>query len=137
MSDVNTVTIVGRLVAKPELKYSASGNAIGSFRIANNIFIPGRDGKENKTKVNFFSVTCFGKRAESCEKHLDKGSMVIITGRLDFQEWATKDNQKRSTVKIVANQVQFIGGGKKFDKRGAEPQAEEGFEPEPEAGPQE
>jgi single-strand DNA-binding protein len=127
MSDINIVMLVGRLVEKPVIKYSATGKAICNFRIANNIFIPGKDGAENKTKVNYVSVFCFGHRAESCEKHLDKGSMVGIQGRLDYQEWETTEGQKRSIIKIYAGQIQFLNYKKKDDQK-----RDESKDPEPE-----
>lgn len=125
MSDINVVVITGRLVDKPEFKnIAAGGGSVCNFRIANNIFIPGRDGAENKTKVNFVSVFCFGRRAESCSKHLDKGDLVNVQGRIDYQEWES-DKGKRSMIKIYASQVQFLNFKKKEKPDYEEPAIEE------------
>ncbi|MBU1076117.1 MAG: single-stranded DNA-binding protein [Spirochaetes bacterium] len=107
MSDVNTVVVVGRLVEKPIIKYGASGTAVTNLRIANNTY---SKTSESKTKVNFFTVVVFGKQAENCEKYLDKGRQVIINGRLDQNSWEDNNGNKRSTVRVIANSVQFIGG---------------------------
>ena len=107
MSDVNSVILVGRLVEKPIIKYAASGTAVSNLRIANNIY---SKSSENNTKANFFTVVVFGKQAENCEKYLDKGRQIIINGRLDQSSWEDDSGKKRSTVKVIANSVQFIGG---------------------------
>ena len=109
MSDINIVTIVGRVVEKPVVKFSQSNNAVTNIRIANNVY----QGSGKEEKVNWFTVTVFGKQAESCEKYLDKGKQIGVNGRLDWSQWENKDGQKRSDVKIIANSVQFFGGGKK------------------------
>lgn len=108
MSDLNSVTVIGRLVEKPVLKYSKSGTAVSNLRIANNTYSPGSN-EQNQNKVNFFTVVVFGKQAENCEKYLDKGRQVAISGRLDQNSWEDTSGNKRSMVRIIANSVQFIG----------------------------
>jgi single-strand DNA-binding protein len=108
MSDINSVIIVGRLTEKPKLKTSNSGSSFLNMSIANNIYA----GQE-KDKVNFFNIVVFGKRAESCQKFLDKGSLVGISGKLDWNSWETNDGQKRSAIKIIANEIQFLGSSNK------------------------
>jgi single-strand DNA-binding protein len=107
MSDINSVVIVGRVVEKPVAKHLDSGSSVCDIRIANNVY----QGKGKDEKVNWLSVTAFGKQAENCEKFLDKGSQIVVDGRLDYQSWE-KDGTKRSAIKIIANSVQFIGGKK-------------------------
>lgn len=109
MSDINDVTLVGRLVEKPILKYGKSGTAVSNLRIANNTFSPSA-AESNRTKVNFFTVVVFGKQAENCEKYLDKGRQIIVNGRLDQNSWEDPSGNKRSMVRVIANRVQFIGG---------------------------
>lgn len=126
MSDLNIVCICGRLTMKPELKHAQSGTAICSLSIANNVYAgKGKD----KDKVNFFNVTVFGARGENCDKYLDKGSQVVIDGRLDWSSWETQEGQKRTAVKIIGNNVQFIGGKKKASDE--EYYQEGGEQPEP------
>lgn len=109
MSDINTVTIVGRLVEKPVIKYSKSGTAVSNLRVANNTYAPNA-AEQNKT--NFFTVVVFGKQAENCEKYLDKGRQIVVNGRLDFNTWENAEGKKQSMVRIIANAVQFIGGNR-------------------------
>lgn len=103
MSDINQVVIVGRVVEKPTL--AKSEKPVINIRIANNVY----QGQGKEEKVNWLTVTAFSNIAINCEKYLDKGSQVCVNGRLDWSEWE-KDGQKKSMVKIIANQVQFIGG---------------------------
>jgi single-strand DNA-binding protein len=104
MSDINQVVIVGRVVEKPTL--AKSEKPVINIRIANNVY----QGQGKEEKVNWLTVTAFSNIAINCEKYLDKGSQVCVNGRLDYSEWTDKENNKKSMVKIIANQVQFIGG---------------------------
>lgn len=131
MSDINSVVVVGRVGQKPELKYLTTGTAVLDLSIANNAY----QGQGKEDKVNWFNVTVFGKRAESCEKYLDKGSQVVVLGRMDHQTWMTKDNQKRSTIKIIANTVQFVGSKKNASQ--PEPEAQPASQPEQTSQPEE
>lgn len=106
----NQVALAGRLTADPELKVSSgSGTAICELRIA---FDQGT--KDNK-KTGYANVTAFGPTAERAKEYLKKGSALLVGGRLDFQEWQTDSGQKRSTIKIVAHDIQFLDGNKKQD----------------------
>lgn len=107
MSDINDVTVVGRLVEKPVLKYSKNGTAVSNLRIASNTYMPNA---ADQKKVNYFTVVVFAKQAENCEKYLDKGRQIIVNGRLDQNSWEDNSGNKRSMVRIIANRVQFIGG---------------------------
>lgn len=66
-----------------------------------------KDGNEWVDDVNFFDLVAFGAQGENCAKYLQKGSPVIVDGRLDWQSWE-KDGQKRSKVQVIAQQVQFL-----------------------------
>ena len=128
MSDINSVVVVGRVVERPVIKYSASGTAVSTIRIANNVYM----GSGKDEKVNWLKVTVFGKTAENCEKYLDKGNQIVVSGRLDWSSWENKDGQKRSDVKIIGNTVQFIG--KKNDNQN---QSQQQSEPAPQQQSQE
>jgi single-strand DNA-binding protein len=54
----------------------------------------------------------WGKQAESCGEYLDKGSPILVDGRLQTRDWETKDGQKRNVVEVVAERVQFMGRSK-------------------------
>lgn len=108
MSDINSVTILGRLTMDTELSYTPSNNtALAKFSIAVN----GRK-KDDPEDVSFFNIVVWDKMAEICAKYISKGSQVCIQGTLKQSRFTDKDGNKRSSVDIIANSVQFIGGKK-------------------------
>ena len=96
----NTVTIVGNMTRDAELRYTASGVAVTEFGVAWNS--KDRDGNES---VSFFDVTCWRDLAEHVAESLGKGNRVIVYGRLDQNTWETKDGDKRSKVRVMADDV--------------------------------
>ena len=96
----NTVTIAGNLTRDPELRYTASGVAVAEFGVAWNS--KDKDGNES---VSFFDVTCWRELAEHAAESIGKGNRVIVFGRLDQNTWETKDGDKRSKVKVIADDV--------------------------------
>ncbi len=107
-SDLNNVTLIGRLTADPVLQYLAqSGMAVASFSLANNYYVASKNGDE----VNFFEVTAFGKQAETVSKYLKKGKQVAVYGTLRQERWQDKETgTNRSKIKIIMNQMQMLGG---------------------------
>jgi single-strand DNA-binding protein len=108
MADVNHVVLVGRLTRDAELKYTPSGFPISTFSLAIN-----RNKKNGDTWVeepHYFDVELFGKSAESLKTYLVKGKQIAVEGELRQDRWE-QDGQKRSKVKIAANNVQLLGGG--------------------------
>ena len=125
MSKLNKVFLIGNLTRDPELRHTPSGTAIASFGIAINRTWSGPDG-EKKEEVCYVNISMFGKRAEVINEYFTKGNPIFIEGRLQFQQWDTKDGQKRSALNVVAEDFQFIGGNTK------KPGSPEGRAPAPE-----
>jgi single-strand DNA-binding protein len=96
----NTVTVVGNMTRDPELRYTASGIAVTEFGVAWNT----KD-KQGNESVSFFDVTCWRELAEHVAESLGKGNRVIVYGRLDQNTWETKDGDKRSKVRVLAEDV--------------------------------
>jgi len=67
-----------------------------------------RQGDEVKEEVTFINVVVFGKQADTCGQYLNKGSAVLIEGRLQERRWETEDGQKRSKHEVVAQSVRFL-----------------------------
>lgn len=98
----NSLTIIGNLTRDPELRYLQNGTALTTLGIAWNYKSP-RSDKEN---VSFFEVTCWRELGENvANSNLIKGSRVVITGRIDQDSYETKNGEKRSSVKIIADEV--------------------------------
>ncbi len=107
MEDVNYVIIIGRLTRDAELKYTNSGLAVSSFSLAVNR--RKRSGDNWEDEVSFFDLALFGKRAESLNQYLTKGQQVAVEGSLTQDRWE-QDGNKRSKVKIIADNIQLLGG---------------------------
>lgn len=106
-ADINSVTIVGRLTRDAELKYTNSGSAVTSMGIAVNR--SRKDGDQWVEEANFFDVSLWGRRGESLNQYLQKGTRIAVTGELRQERWE-QDGQKRSRVVIHANNIQLLGG---------------------------
>ena len=103
-TDINNVTLVGRLTNDPQLKYLPSGTAALEFSIANNYYVSSKESNE----VSFFDIILFGKVAESLSKFLTKGKQVGVSGSLRQDRWEDKEGGKKSRVRINAQSVQLL-----------------------------
>ncbi len=109
MANLNKVFLIGNLTRDPELRYTPNGTAVASFGMAVNRTWTGQSG-EKKEEVCYVDINAFGRRAEVINEYLNKGNPIFIEGRLQFNQWETKDGQKRNTLRVVAENFQFIGG---------------------------
>ena len=109
-ASLNRVLLIGNLTRDPELRYIPSGQPVTTFTIAVNRTYLSTTG-EKKEDVNFLRVVVWGKRAEVCHEYLKKGSPVFVEGRLQSRNWEGTDGQKRNTVEVVAQNVQFLSRG--------------------------
>lgn len=125
MANLNRVFLIGNLTRDPELRYIPSGSAVATFTIAVNRVYKSQAG-EKKEQVSFIRVVVWGRIAEVCGEYLSKGSPAFVEGRLQSREWETPEGQKRSTLEVVADRVQFLRGGEK----GSAGQAKKGAPPE-------
>ena len=111
MASLNKVLLIGNLVRPTELRYTPSGTAVADLRLAVNRNYTTQGG-EKREDTCFLTVVVWGKQAETCGEYLDKGSPILVEGRLQTRDWETKDGQKRNVVETVAERVQFLGRGK-------------------------
>lgn len=102
----NKIILIGNLTKDPEVRYTPQGTSVCSFRIAVNYRY--RQGDEIKKEVTFIDVVAFGKQADTCGQHLNKGSAVLVEGRLQERRWETEEGQSRSKFEVVAQSVRFL-----------------------------
>jgi single-strand DNA-binding protein len=102
----NKVILIGNLPRDPELRYTPQGTSVCNFGIAVNRRY--KQGDEVKDEVTFINVVVFGKQADTCGQYLNKGSAVLIEGRLQERRWETEEGQKRSRHEVVAQNVRFL-----------------------------
>lgn len=115
-ASVNKVFLMGNLTRDPELRYVPSGTAVANFTVAVNRVYATPTG-EKKEEVTFIRIVVWGRRAEVCGEYLSKGSPVFIEGRLRSRSWQTPDGQNRSTIEVVASNVQFLSSASRALKK--------------------
>lgn len=110
MASVNKAIILGNLGRDPELRHTPGGKAVATLRIATNEVWTDQSG-ERQERTEWHTVVVWGRQAENCNQYLKKGRSVYIEGRLTTRKWQDKDGKDRYSTEIVADRVQFIGGG--------------------------
>ena len=109
MASLNKVLLIGNLTKDPELRYTPNGTAVANLRIAVSRKFKDRTG-ELKEDTCFVTVTAWDKQAEICNQYLQKGRPIFVEGILQSRSWDTPDGQKRSTIDVRAERIQFLGG---------------------------
>jgi single-strand DNA-binding protein len=134
-TNINRVVLTGNLTRDPELRSTNSGISVCSLRIATNTRQKDPSG-EWTDRAHYFSVTVFGAQGENCARFLSKGRPVAIDGRLQWREWQDQNGNKRESIEIVAESVQFLGSrddamgnGNGFTPRSDVPADTRDFEP--------
>ena len=102
---LNHIVIMGRLTRDPELRRTGSGVAVASFTVAVDRDFSGRDGGERET--DFIDCVAWRQTGEFVSKYFTKGSMMVVSGRLQIRNWNDKDGNKRRTAEVVADNVYF------------------------------
>ena len=102
---LNHITIMGRLTRDPELRRTGSGIAVASFTVAVDRDFGGRDGGERET--DFIDCVAWRQTGEFVSKYFTKGSMIVVSGRLQIRNWNDKDGNKRRSAEVVADNCYF------------------------------
>jgi single-strand DNA-binding protein len=110
MGSINSVLLVGRLGADPEIKYTSNSRAVCNLSVATSEQWKDKQSGEKKEKTEWHRVTVWGEQAESCGKFLAKGRLVAVQGKLQTRSYE-KDGQKHYATDIIADRVTFLGGG--------------------------
>ena len=111
MASVNKAIIVGYLGRDVEMRYMLDCKAVASFSVATTESWKDKTSGEKQEKTEWHNIVVWGKQAETCAQYLDKGRTVYVEGRLRTRSWDDKDGQKRYATEVVAERVQFLGGG--------------------------
>ena len=113
---LNHITIMGRLTRDPELRRTGSGIAVASFTVAVDRDFGGRDGGERET--DFIDCVAWRQTGEFVSKYFTKGSMIVVSGRLQIRNWNDKDGNKRRSAEVVADNCYF-GESKRSNEGGS------------------
>lgn len=122
---LNRIVIMGRLTRDPELRRTGSGIAVTSFTVAVDRDFAPKDGGERET--DFIDCVAWRGTGEFVDKYFSKGSMAVVSGRLQIRQWTDKEGNKRRSAEILADNVYF-GGSKKKSESNESEQASSGNE---------
>ena len=113
---LNHITIMGRLTRDPELRRTGTGTAVASFTVAVDRDFGNRESGERET--DFIDCVAWRTTGEFVSKYFTKGSMIVVSGRLQIRNWNDKDGNKRRTAEVVADNVYF-GESKRSNEGGS------------------
>lgn len=100
---INKVLLIGRTPAKPSLKEGKTGTKYCSFSVATN------SGYGENKKTDWHDITAFNNTAEKCAQYIEKGTLVLVEGRISYDKYE-KDGKTVKTTKIIADYVTFLSG---------------------------
>jgi len=107
MVSLNKIMLIGNVGTDPEMRFTANGNPVTSFRVATSRSYTTSEG-ERRQETEWFTIVAWKKQAESCNQFLTKGQRVYVEGSLRTRSWEGRDGQKRVTVEVTANRVLFL-----------------------------
>ena len=118
---LNHIVLMGRLTRDPELRYTGSNVPVASFSIAvDRDFGRGENGEK---QTDFIDVVAWRQTGEFVSKYFQKGSMAVVSGRLQIRDWTDRDGNKRTSAEVVADNVYF-GDSKRRDDGDASARSE-------------
>jgi single-strand DNA-binding protein len=101
------VTILGNTGRDVELRYTPNGTAVANFSVASNSVRNTPQGQKKKT--DWYNITAWGKQAETLAKYLNKGSSILVRGKLDLSAWETRDGEPRVNADVTLQDFEFAG----------------------------
>ena len=123
---LNKVILIGRMATDPELKYTPSGHAVSTFRVAVNRTYANQAGER---EADFIDIVAWRKSAELATQYLSKGRLVAVEGRLQIRSYDAQDSTRRKVAEVVTDRIQFLDR-----KNGSGSRTEESAAAEDEAG---
>jgi single-strand DNA-binding protein len=115
MGTLNKIMIIGNCGRDPELRMTPNGKPVASFSVAVNRTYSPSDGGERREETEWFNIVAWNRLAEVCQQYVTKGRLVYIEGRLQTRKWQDREGKERTTVEIVANDMQLLGGQRDRD----------------------
>jgi single-strand DNA-binding protein len=107
---INKVILIGNLGADPELKYTASGTPVCTFRLATSETFKDREGNQQE-RTEWHRVVAWAKLGEIAAQYLSKGRQVYVEGSIRTRSWEDQSGERKYMTEIVARDIQFLGGG--------------------------
>ncbi len=105
--NLNKVFLIGRLTKKPELRTTTTGQQVSSFGLATNRVWNNPQTKEKQEQVEFHNIVLWGRLAEVASQYLDKGSLLLVEGRIQTRSWDDKSGVKKYITEIIGENIQL------------------------------
>ena len=117
MANLNRVLMIGRLTRDPEIRQTPGGASVCDFGMATNrnYTVNG----EKREETCYVDMNAWGKQAELIKQYTSKGSQLFVEGRLQFDQWEAQDGGKRSKLRVVVENFQFLSSGRREDRGGS------------------
>ena len=109
MANLNKVLLMGNLTRDPELRYIQNGTAVANIGMAVNRKYRNKATKELVEETTFVDLEAWGPQAETICKYMVKGRPMFVEGRLKLDSWEDREGQKRSRLRVVVENFQFLG----------------------------
>ncbi len=109
MRGINKVILLGRATRDTELRATGSGTPVSNIRLATNRVTRSKDG-ELTEHTQYHTVICWDRLAEQTGKHMTKGRLVYVEGRLESRSFTDKEGREREVTEVIAADVQFLDG---------------------------
>ena len=109
MRGINKVILLGRATRDTELRSTGAGTPVSNIRLATNHVTRAKDG-ELKESTQYHTVICWERLAEQTGKHVTKGRLVYVEGRLESRSFTDKEGREREVTEVIAADVQFLDG---------------------------
>ena len=140
MANLNYVVLAGNLTREPQVRSTPGGTAVADLGLAINEKFKNKNG-EFQESTTYVDVVAWGRQAEVCQQYLHKGSPVLIEGRLQLDQWESKEGEKRSKLRVRADRVQFLSAGGRRNENGGDqpasrPAAAPAIDEAPPTGPE-
>ena len=107
MASLNKVLLIGNLTRDPDVRMMTNGRPVCNFGLALNRSYKDAEGNR-KDETTFVDVECFGPRAEAVGRFFTKGRAIFVEGRLKLDQWETKEGEKRSAIRVVLDNFEFV-----------------------------
>ena len=122
---MNKVILMGNLTRDPEIRYSQGENSLAIARFS--VAVNRRFARQGETDVDFFNCTAFGRQAEFLEKYFRQGSRVLLSGRIQNDNYTNKNGEKVYSVQIIAEEIEFAERKSTADANAATAAGQSGF----------
>tara|TARA_B100000242_G_C43039652_1_gene484933 strand:- start:446 stop:928 length:483 start_codon:yes stop_codon:yes gene_type:complete len=107
MASLNKVLLIGNLTRDPDVRMLTNGRPVCNFGIALNRNYKDAEGNKRE-EVTFVDVECYGPRAEAIGRFFSKGRSIFVEGRLKLDQWESKEGEKRSAIRVVLDNFEFV-----------------------------